>query len=550
MEAKKVSVVTIDTASIQRYVFASNKLKENIGASYIIEKLLYDELMIQCIRDAAGEPDADLTKEWQEKDAPIALKNDQRKAEIGYIGGGNAMVLFSESVAAREFIRLFSREVLRHFPGIQVVYGQEVATIADLEVKDKFKKLRSDLNDSMRDCRNQHNALPEVFKPGIVEDCPSSNDAAEFSRKDDNATIYISGSTQAKLIAEKQALEAVKRHYAKQLGDRYTLTNEIEKLGQKKDKGYVAIVHADGNGIGSKFMEAESLLALRKLSVQVSGIADSVMKKLIEEVVRLMDLDEADATRHQKDREFDLEKDEEGKLILPIRPILAAGDDITLVCEGRLGTHLAAEILKYFEGHKIEEMTVSACAGVAICKTHYPFFKAYHLAEELIQLSKEIAKKPENRGENGKIHSWLHFLAMPSGFNGDLDDVFESQFMVNEQYLLAGPYRLKDATRSYQELVVRLKHYDQGDEGKGWPRSKLMEMRDTFRLDESSQKLFLKEAAARGLDLYGDSPPKVLLPDKSPEIKTAPHLIYDLLQLADFYPDVLKLSPKPILHEN
>lgn len=550
METKEVSVVTIDTASIQRYVFASNKLKENIGASYIIEELLYKELMINCIRKAADEPNADLQNEWQVLNAGIALNDPNRKAEIGYIGGGNAMVLFSQTDSASAFISLFSLEVLRHFPGIRVVFGKTEATLGALMVADQFSKLRTDLKDSMRACSNEHYMLPSMFKPGIAEDCPSSNDTAEFASKGEGSeTVWISGSTEAKLLGQEQALEAVKKHYKIELGERYTLTNEIEKLGQKKDKGYVAIVHADGNGIGNKFNKAPNLIALRGLSVKVSGIADKVMKKLIAEVVRLMDLDEADAVKRNTDREFPLDESD-GKLILPIRPILAAGDDITLVCEGRLGGHLAAKVLEYFEEHQIGDLVVSACAGVAICKTHYPFFKAYHLAEELIHLSKETAKRPENRGENGKVNSWLHFLAMPSGFNGDLEDVIKSQFTVNGQPLLCGPYPLKGLAGSYDQLVRRLNYYLQIGEDKGWPRSKLMEMRDTFRLDESSQKLFIKEADARGLSFFGESAPDVLLKEKNDKPEPPEHMIYDLIQLADFYPDILKESPKPKVHEN
>jgi hypothetical protein len=35
--ALKVSALIVDTVSIQKYIFSSNKLKENIGASYIVE---------------------------------------------------------------------------------------------------------------------------------------------------------------------------------------------------------------------------------------------------------------------------------------------------------------------------------------------------------------------------------------------------------------------------------------------------------------------------------------------------------------------------------
>ncbi|HHG83973.1 MAG TPA: hypothetical protein ENJ82_04425, partial [Bacteroidetes bacterium] len=89
MNKDTISAVAIDTAGIQRYVFASNKLKENIGASYIIEELLYKKLMLSCIKDAAIKLNA-----WEDQPDKIALLAARtRLAEVGYIGGGNCMLL-------------------------------------------------------------------------------------------------------------------------------------------------------------------------------------------------------------------------------------------------------------------------------------------------------------------------------------------------------------------------------------------------------------------------------------------------------------------------
>jgi hypothetical protein len=37
-----LAAVIIDTVSIQSYIFSSNKLKENVGASYLVKKI-YEE---------------------------------------------------------------------------------------------------------------------------------------------------------------------------------------------------------------------------------------------------------------------------------------------------------------------------------------------------------------------------------------------------------------------------------------------------------------------------------------------------------------------------
>jgi hypothetical protein len=40
----KFYAVLIDTASIQEYIFMSNKLKENVGASFLVERVFQEEL--------------------------------------------------------------------------------------------------------------------------------------------------------------------------------------------------------------------------------------------------------------------------------------------------------------------------------------------------------------------------------------------------------------------------------------------------------------------------------------------------------------------------
>ena len=41
----EVKAILFDTRSIQQYIFAGNKLKTNIGASYIVDRLFSDVLI-------------------------------------------------------------------------------------------------------------------------------------------------------------------------------------------------------------------------------------------------------------------------------------------------------------------------------------------------------------------------------------------------------------------------------------------------------------------------------------------------------------------------
>lgn len=560
------SIVTIDTVSIQKYVFASNKLKENIGASHIIERWLYDQLMVQSLQAAGQDRGVHYLQEWEEMadqirqdekgetELPIRMfSNPKRNAEIGYIGGGTCMVLLRDETIARAFITHFSTGVMTTFPGLRVAFGQfHGASAADFAAEgDRFRKIRQMLNQSMITCRNRYFQPYLPLKPGIVKDCAASGEAAEFriaSKVPGTRPQWISGTTRARLAAAPDALRTARKNYREVLdATGFTLTNEIESLGQPQDKGYIAVVHGDGNGIGRLFMETDSLSALRVLSVRVATIATDIMGKLIAQTAHFFLGSDA-----ERDKAFNLKDGENGLRILPIRPLLVAGDDFTFVCEGRLGIFLAAKFLEYFEQATIRTANgqthrLKACAGVAICKTHYPFFKAYSLSEQLMDQCKKKAK--QTAAETGQQSSWLYFMAVPAGFNGDLEATLAQQFAINGDALLNGPYSLGYGENDFGRITQVLRHYRRGSTAgqEGWPNNKLMELRDTFRKSTAEQARFITEMEARGLEFH-ETPfqfwherekEQVRENEQEREKETFASVAYDTLHMADFFPPML-----------
>ncbi len=87
----------LDCMSIQPYIFSSNKLRTNIGASELVEKM-YDDFLFNVLKEQFG-VDKAILEAWK---APatigqMALQKDEnkdQKVEIAYIGGGNALLVF------------------------------------------------------------------------------------------------------------------------------------------------------------------------------------------------------------------------------------------------------------------------------------------------------------------------------------------------------------------------------------------------------------------------------------------------------------------------
>ncbi len=94
-------VVIIDIMSIQKYVYASNKLKENIGASLIISGIFKEKI-----------------KDPYDQYFKSALEN-------GYEGGGNVVLIFKDIDKEKviEVIREFTLRILEKYPGIDLAVG-------------------------------------------------------------------------------------------------------------------------------------------------------------------------------------------------------------------------------------------------------------------------------------------------------------------------------------------------------------------------------------------------------------------------------------------
>ena len=117
--AIRLQAILFDTRSIQKYIFASNRLKTNIGASFLVESAFSRELM-HVLHGIFGEGEVDGTT-WREVESPDWTQME-KKCRIGYIGGGNALVLFREETADEELvgvIRAFTKRLLWKSPGLR-----------------------------------------------------------------------------------------------------------------------------------------------------------------------------------------------------------------------------------------------------------------------------------------------------------------------------------------------------------------------------------------------------------------------------------------------
>lgn len=502
----EITGILLDVTGIQGYVFGSSKLKENLGASFLVKNVYNKDFLREVAESVVG--DKKELDRWQDEkeSATLYITKPNIEMEVGYIGGGNALLFFRDQAKANDFVSKWSKRLLFDAPGLSASVAMRKIELDSPQqgVTDIFKELN----------KNKFTHHPQVTLPrhGITTECPRTGLSAEYEPDaEDEDERFISSVAASKLNHEKLAHEMFKETFKDVLND-YNFPKDLEKLGQSKGESHIAIVHIDGNGMGQRFMGCGTIEDLRKLSVSVSEATEESMKSLLKEI-------RVDYDYYQNPKNFKLEPK-----TFPIRPIILGGDDVTFVTDARLGVYFAEKFIEAFVEQKVsDDKPLSACAGVAITKTKYPFYRGYKLAEQLCHSAKEKAKE-------GKDESWLDFHIAYGGFSGELSEIRRRHYTVKTGDLCYRPYRIcpeKQDAQSFSEFKKGMKELDDK-----WPRNKQKELREVLSLGEEATKQFIKEMENRGNSLP-NIPGHHSFKNSGWDGKKTPY--FDMLELMELY---------------
>lgn len=496
-------LVMYDLSGIQSFIFSTNRVKEIVGASYLVSKALFVN-----VPSLLGEAlDA-----WKTYQASDFTNLNESEAKTVYIGGGNALVLFGSAGAATNFTKKLKREVFLQTGGalrvcsarIQVDESTRLSSCLDPTAESSLRAMLD------RSKAKAPHALPargfsidaldnDTQEPIIFFEKPIADQGEKLQ--------YLSRSQRLKLDAyAAQHIGGAKQDVSSPLielmgGSKYEV--EFDKFfresnAKNQGKRFLAIVHVDGNTMGQRIAAflnnlAESegtleddLVAMRNLSAFISSVYREALKHTIDEV-----LGPAKNQEHP----------------LAFRPVVADGDDITFVCRSEdafacvkafvNALHEPIANTSEQEGlPKPEDLSVGA--GIAFVKSSYPFSSAYAMAEELCRNAKKTALKRFG-AHPGRPVSSVDFHVCSGELISNVAD-FRAQRLTlagtaesPRVHLCIRPYYLvdDDAVVSeknllFDEFVAQitslLKHSDaEGSAGSPWiARSKLKAMRDKY----------------------------------------------------------------------
>ena len=491
----------IDISAKQKYIFNSNMLKINIGASYIMDKEILEKQIA-------------ISFSILLKKTTNSFAIDDFEDKVAYIGGGNALLLFKDHEEAKAFNKIYSKQILENFPG---VYVNLTYLDGFSSAEDEYKAYMNAIRQHQKRQVHTHSNVNEPHVFGIEqEDAILGKPVTHRSKilKDVSAEqLQISKETATKVNAAR----ASEKHYNDVLkicdkDDKFTTTNEISEIVPDQDKGYMAVVHIDGNKMGNHFANCSSLASFKEASTKLKTNLDSILEAVFNDLIKLIDTSTGEIIIDSKNKIkcTNVAPDETGKWVVPFRPIIHAGDDITFVCHGRLGYYLAEFYLK-----KMREKGIYACAGVAIAHTKFPFYKAYQLAEELCDQGKKASRNFQNS-------SWIQFYRSTGGFAGELDALIEHQFnnQFKDQPYSVGFELSRDAEKSCYTANKEL--LEVVHELKKWSNAKIMQLRDALKI-EAGLDTFFKIAESKN--------EKHTLDEK---FQKQPKLLFDAIEMTGF----------------
>ena len=501
-----------DVRGIQNYIFRTNRVKEIMGGSVIVDNIIVDGLkqIIQGISDGDEQISKNYLTEWKTSNNSLEfLSNKDIQMQVMYIGGGNAYVLYRSYDLCRKFNRELAEYVFKETYALQLAVATVKKTNSYYDDYGRIKMEMRRVKSVMPDGR------PVGAFPFMKVDPVTGFPIIDYSSNDG----YLSTESQKKCLAYK---ENVKEDLEK------AFDNLISK---KNDNSMLAVVHIDGNNMGlriSQIMRAideESKNDYEKVTQVVRGISRSIDKSFSEAFM-------------------DMEKYIKNVLSLKVkqeipcalyRKIICAGDDITFVCNAKVALAAVIHFLEFIGKRKMEvggltaEEPFSACAGIAYFHSHFPFSDAYQVAEECCSSAKKRAKETARTGAHGEVGSFLDYQICGTISAADLQNYRKKHYSVHESeqtsLVIQRPYYVSASEEDPLNVLNK-------DRNVNILTGLIKDFSDSSKLSRSKAKL-LREAASKGSDEMNACKTFLISRDHIlPDPTTEPYW-YDALEIAD-----------------
>lgn len=515
-------LVLIETSGNQRYIFSTNKLRENVGAS----ELTY-QVGTECVLNAVGrdydyekDKDGNALHKLLLAEKPIENEKDEKAVEIIIATSGKALLLTKTSERAEEIVKKVTVGALKEMPGL-TVHGAIVDCQDNL--KDIYQAVKR-VHERFEEVRYLTPSNEQRFlRLPYFASCATSGLPAGEIYRHESLPKTEAPKPHSMLSKTKQDCSEKGRIRLENLlrsisGDFY-LADNINQLEKRfEELSWLAVIHADGNGLGEIFLKFHKYINYPKGEFSEENFDG---RTYLDKYRRIsLELDKCTRTAvgkatgnfQESYRKSQREKGSD-RLDIPLIPLIMGGDDLTVICKGEYAVKFAHDFLREFENQTsrsdlIREVAKNAlnaerlgiCAGIAIIKPHYPFHQAYYLAEQLLRSAKTSK-------EVSPSLSALDYHVLYDSSGVDLDEIRAKfkDFKVARPYIVSNEEHLKSFAnddrvkfRKFSELRTRVETMLEEQDGKrNLPNSQLHTLRERLHLGTPEADAFARTIAHR-----------------------------------------------------
>jgi hypothetical protein len=417
----------LETSGNQQFIFSTNKLSENIGASELTY-VACSKWVVEAVTEVNGSPlnnqkifeSSSHLRDWLLNPAQNRSIQDQSvKIEIILATSGKALFLAKDCEDAREVIRKVTQKALREAPGLDICgiisENFDIATVSistiNKQIHQRFESVRA----------NRPGPDSRFLRLPVIAECATSGMPASI--QSNNTSISTVSAT--KRNNRDHGFDRIQRLLDRRKANWKFAPNDSD-FEESPEFAWKAVIHADGNGLGQIFLDFGKGLSNNDYVQQYRQFSCAI--DICTEEAFLDAIATVFADRLSK---------------IPMRPLILGGDDLTVICSGQSALQFTAQFLINFEEYtskKIEGFVapeiilqqarqhlpaarLSACAGVAIVKQHFPFSVAYHLAEDLIKSAKTVKEIVKNKDDKTIPCSAIDYHILYDSSCIDLNDI-------------------------------------------------------------------------------------------------------------------------------
>jgi hypothetical protein len=388
-------LISLETSGNQAYVYSTNKLRDVVGASELIYRVgtSFVQEAVEIVTSRYPYLESIATDEPViERDS----KSGTRVIEVVIATSGKAVLLADSTGTAKEFITAWSEIVTERAPSMDAL-----AVYSEIEI---------DMAKPLDDPAGLIAAFKDAGKNFSVLKSSRAFEASRFQRVPITAPCVFSGLPAETIVDNNHPASRItgakinarnsldfERRMNGLFGD---TKHSAQGDGLERLEGldWIAVVHADGNGLGQVFTNLDRLVINLIESTESRNANGRDYVDCYRKFSNALDRISKNAFRETIEEMFG------SNGFAYIVPIVVGGDDLTVVTDGRKAIEFTKTYMEKFcemtgsedEISNILEQRMDGtsrlgmCAGVSVTKPHFPFSASYGLAEKLMHEAKKV----------------------------------------------------------------------------------------------------------------------------------------------------------------